>query len=212
MESNDLPGLTDAIAEYMNRDDLTSQIPSYINFAQVKLNLELRLPQMLTSVSSSTSSTTINMPADCLAIYNLVLTDSNGNQLGRNTLQFVSEDDATILRNTGIGNGWEQYYTLFGNTIELINISSTTPIYYKLRYYQQIPTLTTGSPTNWLITIAPHLYLYSSLLEASVYLVEQQANISTWVQGRQMAIDALNIAGDQLRFPQGNLNSRIKAF
>jgi hypothetical protein len=46
-------------------------------------------------------------------------------------------------------------------------------------YYQAIPALSSGSPTNWLIQTAPMLLLYACLLQAAPFLKDAQ-QIAMW--------------------------------
>jgi hypothetical protein len=60
--------LKTSIAGYLARSDLTSQIPDFITFAENRLRRELRIRQMLKSVTTSTVSgdSTVELPADFL--------------------------------------------------------------------------------------------------------------------------------------------------
>ena len=48
--------LQTSIANYLARSDLTSQIPDFITFAENRLRRELRIRQMLKSVTTATVS------------------------------------------------------------------------------------------------------------------------------------------------------------
>ena len=47
--------LKTAIANYLARTDLTDQIPDFIRFAEIRLRRELRIRQMLKTVTTSTT-------------------------------------------------------------------------------------------------------------------------------------------------------------
>jgi hypothetical protein len=47
--------LKTAVANYLARTDLTDQIPDFIRFAEIRLRRELRIRQMLKTVTSSTT-------------------------------------------------------------------------------------------------------------------------------------------------------------
>ena len=79
-------------------------------------------------------------------------------------------------------------------------------------YYQRIPALTSSNTTNWLLTDHPHLYLYTSLLHATPFLmddaryqvfnntVSQQVMASVKSQ-QTLALDDVKAAGFSLSMP-----------
>ena len=67
--------LQTSIANYLARSDLTSQIPDFITFAENRLRRELRIRQMLKSVTTATVSgdNTIEIPSDFLQARDFVV-------------------------------------------------------------------------------------------------------------------------------------------
>jgi hypothetical protein len=59
-------GLKTTIADYLNRDDLTAIIPTFITLAEAKLNRKLRVRQMLKRATASVDSQYFAYPADWL--------------------------------------------------------------------------------------------------------------------------------------------------
>ena len=56
------------VASYLARTDLTDQIPDFIRFAELRLRRELRIRQMLKSVTTTTTGgdSTVELPSDFL--------------------------------------------------------------------------------------------------------------------------------------------------
>jgi len=54
-----------------------------------------------------------------------------------------------------------------------------------------VPELTTSATTNWLLTKAPDLYLYGSLVHASPFLMDDQ-RIPTFASMYSTRFEALN--------------------
>lgn len=73
-------------------------------------------------------------------------------------------------------------------------------------YRQNIPALASNT-TNWLLTAAPDLYLYGTLLETAPYLKEDE-RIQTWALGLKTALDSLNTANITAAFNASPLTMR----
>jgi hypothetical protein len=106
-----------------------------------------------------------------------------------------------------IGNtsGQPQFFTIFGSEIEL----APTPdaIYtVEMVYRVNVPALASNS-TNWLLTLAPDLYLYGALLESAPYMKEDE-RIQTWTAGFAVALEGLNTLGMASTFNAGPLSMR----
>jgi hypothetical protein len=68
-------------------------------------------------------------------------------------------------------------------------------------YRGNIPDLATNS-TNWLLTLAPDLYLYGTLLEASPY-IQNDERLAVWGSALVTVIDQLNLHGERQSFNSG---------
>jgi len=75
-------------------------------------------------------------------------------------------------------------------------------------YRKNIPALSVTNTTNWLLALAPDLYLYGALLESAPY-IKEDARIQTWGLGLQTALDSLNELGKVSTFNAGPLTMRI---
>ncbi len=69
----DYATLQAAVADYLNREDLTTQIQTFIQLAEAKFNRELRVRDMLIRSEASSTEGYIPMPADFLQEYSLKL-------------------------------------------------------------------------------------------------------------------------------------------
>lgn len=81
----------------------------------------------------------------------------------------------------------------------LIYLNCNTDYSYRMVYYAGIPSLSIGSPTNWLILRNPNVYLYATLLELAPYLQDDD-RINVWGAGYQNAVAALQRQDDHIRF------------
>jgi len=79
----------------------------------------------------------------------------------------------------------------------------------ELLYYAKVPALSDSNTTNWLLTEAPDIYLYGSLLPSAPYLDEDE-RATTWAQFYAAAIQQLNQASDQARYSGSGLRLKVR--
>ena len=166
--------LQTTIAEYLARSDLTTQIPDFIRLAEVRLRRDLRIRQMLTSTSlTCTSGTaTVNIPSDFLEVKDFVVT-------GNPVMPLNYESPSLFSRNSrSMDAGKPLNYTVLATTFKLAPIPDSN---YTLSLVYSIapPFLSTSNTSNTFLTVCPDLLLYSALLEAEPYLMND-ARINTW--------------------------------
>jgi len=167
-------GLKTTIADYLNRDDLTSIIPSFITLAEAKFNRKLRVRQMVKRATATIDTQYFAFPTDWLQAKQFVL---NTNPI--TYLEYVTNFQGDELRaTTAISVGKPQYYSFVGSQIEVIP-SPDTGYTGELTYYGKIPALSDSNTSNWLLAYAPDLYLYGALLEASPYLKDDE-RLAVW--------------------------------
>ena len=169
-------GLKATIADYLNRDDLTSIIPSFITIAEAKFNRKLRTRQMVKRANGQIETAFFAYPSDWLQAKEFQL---NTNPIVR--LQFVTEAYGDELKsNRYVSTGQPVYYTITGTQLEFIPTPDST-YSAELTYYAKIPALSDSNTSNWLLAYAPDLYLYGALMEAAPYLKDDE-RLPVWSQ------------------------------
>jgi hypothetical protein len=186
--------LQSAVTEYLARDQdatLIARIPTFIQFAEAKFNRELFVRQMETRSTATVTSGTddcefILLPADFQSMRRIRLSGVTG----KPTLEYKSPAGLDAYR-LAIDNVTDQpaYFTIFGNEIELAPTPNAT-FTVEMVYRSNIPPLASNS-SNWLLSMAPDLYLYGALLESAPYLKED-GRIQTWALGFSNALASLN--------------------
>ncbi len=166
--------LQTTIAGYLARSDLTTQIPDFIRLAETRLRRDLRIRQMLKSVTTSTvaADSTVELPSDFLEVRDLVIDGSPPQPLN-----YASP--SAFTRNT---RTWESGkpldYTVLANDFQLAPIPDA--VYTVKMLYFAAPTFLSDSNTsNVFLANTPDVLLYGSLLEAEPYLMND-ARINTW--------------------------------
>lgn len=169
-------GLKATIADYLNRDDLTAIIPSFITIAEAKFNRKLRTRQMIKRANAQIETAFFAYPSDWLQAKEFQL---NTNPIVR--LQFVTEAYGDELKaNRYVSIGQPAYYTITGTQLEFIPAPDAT-YSAELTYYAKIPALSDSNTSNWLLAYAPDLYLYGALMEAAPYLKDDE-RLPVWSQ------------------------------
>lgn len=191
-----------AVANWLARDELTLYIPDFITLAETKFNRVLFHPRMetrttLTVNTLDASPEFLDLPTDFQTIRMVRLPD----ETGKPRLQFLTQTQMDDYRYSSDNvTGTPVYFTIVGDQIEL----APTPnedIDVEVLYRANIPALASNS-TNWLLTLAPDLYLYGALLEASPFN-RNDARITLWASAVSTVLDQLNMLGERQSFDSG---------
>ena len=173
--------LQTSIATWMARQDLDPQIPDFIKIAEAQLNstAELRVRQMICKVKTTISDKEIGLPDDYLGMRLLRYRD--GEQIKSIAPALLYRGSCTeTLRFVELGQRLE-----LNQTVDALDVD--------LFYYGKIPALSDTNTTNWLLDLAPNVYLYGSLLAATGYL-KNDSRLEMWnsqyKQDLQSIIDA----------------------
>ena len=186
--------LQTSIAGYLARSDLTTQIPDFITFAENRLRRELRVRQMLKSVTTSSVSgdSTVEVPSDFLEIRDFVALT--------NPITPLSYSSPSILSNDPVASqvGVPRSYTILANEFLLAPVPDGV---YTLRllYYAAPAYLSSSNTSNVFLNIAPDALLYASLLEAEPYLMND-ARINTWGSMYDRAITTLTKSDENTQY------------
>lgn len=207
----DYTSLQTAAVEYLARDQdstLIARVPSFIQFAEAKFNRELFVRQMETRATAvvdtgSTEPEFISLPSDFQSMRRMRLSSVSG----KPCLTFRSGAQMDEYR-FGTANvaARPAYFTIFGSEIEL---APTPDDAYTIEmvYRRTVPALASNSTNNWLLTLAPDIYLYGCLLEAAPYM-NNDSRIQTWGLGFTTALNGLNNLGMTSTFNAGPLQMR----
>ncbi len=206
----DYTSLQTAVTEYLARDQdatLIARIPSFIQLAEAKFNRQLFVRQMeqrSTTVVNPASSEPefISLPSDFQSMRRVRLSSVTG----KPCLEFRSGTQMDEYRfATADIAAQPRYFTVFGGELEL---APTPDAAYTIEmiYRQNVPPLATNS-INWLLALAPDVYLYGALMESAPYIKEDE-RIQTWGTGLVGAVGDLNELGKTSAFNAGPLTVR----
>ena len=135
--------LKTSIANYLGRSDLTSVIPDFISFAEIRLAREIRTRQTLKVATATMTSgdSTVGIPTDFLEMRDIFI---QGNP--RNTVSYLSP--SAFSRDARAGaSGKPVYYTIIGDEMQFAPVPDSAYTLEMLYYYK--PTaLSTSVATN----------------------------------------------------------------
>jgi hypothetical protein len=174
--------LQSAVADYLNRQDLTSQIQTFIQFVEADLSTRLRCREMIVEDTLTSTLSDIPVPADWLEAINLKIDG------GKSPLRYITLDDADIVT-TEMFYTQPNFYTIVDGNIRLVPAPGQNQD-IDLIYYAKIPSLSDAVTTNWLLTKAPDVYLYGALVHAAPFLVDDQ-RIGVFGQFYSQRVEAL---------------------
>ena len=158
--------LQSAIADYLNRADLTAQIQTFIQFAEADLNTRLRSREMIVNATATSDGQFVALPSDWLEAINMMIVG------GQSPLRYITPDEAdTIIKAQTFTS--TRFYSMTTGIIELVP-PAVDDITIDMVYYGKIPALSTANTTNWLLTKAPDVYLYGALTHAAPFLMDDQ--------------------------------------
>ena len=193
--------LQSSLADWLNRSDLTSVIPDFIALAEAELTRNLRHRKMITRSDANIISEFTQTPDDWMQTVNLILKTDPIVQL-----TYMTPDRLNEERETSLAVGKPTKYTMIGTEIRVYPPPDGTYA-AELVYHAQIPALSDTNTTNWLLSLAPDLYLYGSLLQSAPYLSDD-ARLSVWNALYQKRIDDIYIS-DQRTVGQTSVQIQI---
>jgi hypothetical protein len=170
-------GLKVSVADWLNREDLTSVIPDFIELAENRIFHELRAP-----INEKTADLTLGsdgyatIPSDYLEVKDLFW---NYNPLSRVSLTQIH----SYVERTGVDP--EVYAREQSKLLVYPNPTQVAGDTLRIIYYFTPENLSASSSTNAIFQTAPELYLYGTLVEAANYL---GGDNSRWEGAYQMAM------------------------
>ena len=79
----------------------------------------------------------------------------------------------------------------------------------EILYYQKVPALSDSNTTNWLLSYAPDVYLYGSLIHSAPYLAED-ARTAVFAQMYGASVNQLNEKSEESKTSGSGLKLRVR--
>ena len=177
--------LQTAVANWLDRDDLTDRIPEFIALAEARFNRVLRLRSMEAKYTADTVAGQRNLalPTGYIQMRNFQVNSSP-----LTTLSYVTPEIYDRLWG-GSTSGTPKFYTILANEISF-GPTPATVMEVEMLFYKKFDNLSSSTTTNWLIINAPDIYLYGSMLEAEPFIMNDE-RVQLWATAVQRGVTDL---------------------
>jgi hypothetical protein len=186
-----------AVADWLDRTDLTARIPDFIRLAEVTINRRLRERGMRFRQIAPLANA---LPATFAEAITLRVRLGAGD--GFTKLDPLTPERAVAFDGTETGR--PRFYTVDDGAL---SVYPTPDAAYEreLVHYARLVELSLTNPTNWLLADHPDAYLYGALMQAAPFLRDPEFT-SLWSGLFGAAIDAIKVERHQ---PVGKLRTEI---
>ena len=196
--------LVTAIANWTQRDDLSSRAPEFIVLAEEAFNDGFSEAQPFrhwrqeatTQVSTTTTmglTVGFPLPTDFLELRAIRRTTAPYTPLTYAPPEVMNAMDVSGA------SAPPRRFTIEAGIIR-VGPNPTTGV--QLDYYQKIPALASGS--NWLIVNFPGVYLFGALLHGGVFAHDPQ-QLQAVITGYNASVNRMRLSADRTRFGGGAL-------
>ena len=206
MSLSNFTELKTEIANFLNRDDLTNVIPTFIRLAEAKMNRDIRHWRMETRKTALLDNQFTTLPIDFLSPVRMTL-----NTAETKVLELAGTNEISKLRDrAGNATGEPAYYAMIDGSIEVFP-SPDADYTIEMLYYEAIEGLSNSITTNWILTYYPDVYLYASLLQSAPYLMEDN-RIPVWGAYYTSALETLNQENELAKTGGSGRRMKIRSY
>ena len=191
--------LKTAVANFLARDDLPSQIPNFIHLAESRMSreLETRDQEKRATATLTSGDEYIALPTDLREVRSITLATDPKTVL---TYYSPTSLDSTFPSN---GSGKPLGFSIVGGEMKLRPIpdSSYTA---EIIYVGGLSSLSDSNLTNVVLTRHPDAYLYGALAEAYAYLLDE-TRAAQYMQRFNTAINEIKVDEQRAHYGTGSL-------
>lgn len=184
--------LQTAVIDWLDRTDLSARIPDFITLAETAINRKLRGQDQLVVATLTVSVERVDLPANCREIENATLTTNP-----EKPLKYVTPEKANDMKASFPAPGAPRFYSIVGKQLRFVPVPDVS-YSARIEYYQSVPSLSVGSPTNWLLQRSPDVYLHATLAQAYKFLRD--------AEGQAIAQTDFNLAMEDMRMETETAN------
>lgn len=179
--------LKSAVADWLNRTDLTSAIPNFIVLAEARLKRDPRVRRLESHGALSVDAASETLPTDLLSLEALY----HDGPTVYGPIEIVGQEQLGTMRGLWGDSGIPRYAAVVEGDLHLAPVPDSA-YSLKLSYWQGITALSDAAPTNWLLTAHPDVYLYASLVETAPYL-KDDSRVVTWEQQLEQRLEGMRL-------------------
>lgn len=169
----DFATLKTEVAAWLNRSDLTNEVPGFIQLGEFRVYRDLRVRQMETALSAAISSGVLAVPSGYLEMKFAYVNGSPMRKLERKDAEWIY-----LNYPTRSSDGTPKFFAREATNF-IFGPYPDSAYTIKGVYYKKLDALSGTNTTNWLITDAPDLILFASLCEAAPFL-QDDTRVPLW--------------------------------
>lgn len=192
-----------AVADWLVRDDATSQIPDFIEMAEAEMNRQIQHWRMEETATLSVSTQYTALPSDFLAVEKATI---GNNRLELASRAFIQEQTELTTGQTGEPT----HYAITDGQLEVYPQPDTT-YSVALVYREKVPALSVSVTTNWILDNYPDAYLYGALHHGSMW-ERDFASSEAWARKFGVAIGAMNEESNRGQMSGSGLRLKIASY
>ena len=198
--------LKTAIANYLNRSDLTSDLDTFIDNVEAELNRRLRTKDMIKRATATADSQYLAVPTDWIEAINVEITSNDFSPLFQQSIESLD----VYRKANNNSTGQPVYFAMVDDSIEL---APTPDAEYTLQltYYAKISALSDSNTSNFVSVSHPDVYLYGALKHASIFLMEDE-RIPMFTQQFEKALEEMRLEQEKAAFGKGSLMMRRRTY
>jgi len=183
--------LVASVAGWMDRTDLTAVIPDFVALAEARIARDLRIRKQITTAALPTTASVqgVTLPTDFLEIENITLSSTSPPA----SLAVVTPEILDRKFPFNYQTGQPQVYAVVADSL-LFGPTPDAVYTVSLDYYARFAGLSV-TPTNWLLTNHPMVYLAGALCEGWLYLQDTD-KVALWDQRYRTEVKQLQETDD----------------
>jgi hypothetical protein len=198
--------LKTAIADFLNRDDLSSAVPTFISLAEADMQRRVRHWRMEKRSTAELDTQYSAIPADFVEVIRFYVTSND-----TRPLELISQAELLDRKaKRGNASGAPAYYALTAGELEIYPVPDGT-YDVELYYISRIPALSDSNASNWMLEQYQDAYLYGALVHSAPYL-KDDARVTVWAALYQNAIDAINAESERSKFGGSGRRMKIRSY
>tara|TARA_R110000851_G_scaffold97428_4_gene211145 strand:+ start:1648 stop:2268 length:621 start_codon:yes stop_codon:yes gene_type:complete len=195
-----------AIADFLNRDDLSATVPTFISLAEADIQRRVRHWRMEKRSTAELDTQYSAIPADFVEVIRMYITSGD-----TKPLELISQGELLDRKRKNLNtSGSPSYYAITAGEIEVFPVPDGT-YDLELYYIARIPALSDSNASNWLLERYQDAYLYGSLVHSAPYL-KDDARAQMWAALYQSAVDAINAESERSKFGGSGRRMKIRSY
>jgi hypothetical protein len=194
------------ISDFLNRDDLTASVPSFIALGEADMQRKIRHWRQEKRSTAEINTQYSALPSDFIEAIRFYNTDTD-----TQPLELISQWELLDRKRKASNvSGSPTYYAITAGEIEVYPVPDGT-YNMELYYFGRVAPLSDSVAANWILTYHPDVYLYGALMHTAMYL-KDDARLQGWAALYQQGIDAINRDGETAKFGGSGRRMKIRSY